>query len=186
VAENHLLQEQLREQALRDPLTGLHNRRYLFEVGPGTLELARRQRCQLAVVLLDLDHFKLLNDTYGHQAGDTVLQRFAALLVEALRKSDIVCRHGGEEFVALMPDIDANGAQAMLTRLLEAYEADPPEHGRRRLPRCTFSAGIALFPRHGSTLEQLLSRADRALYRAKQQGRSRIEQVPGTTFSTLN
>lgn len=186
IAENHLLHAQLREQALRDPLTGLHNRRYLFEVGPGMLERARRNGTVLAVVLLDLDHFKLLNDTYGHQAGDTVLQRFGRLLVEALRKSDTVCRHGGEEFVALMPDIDANGAQAMLTRLLEAYEADPPEHGRRRLPRCTFSAGIALFPRHGSTLEQLLSRADRALYRAKQRGRSRIEQAPGSMFSTLS
>jgi diguanylate cyclase (GGDEF)-like protein len=185
IAENRSLQAQLREQALRDPLTGLHNRRYLFEVAPGLLERARRQGSLLAVVLLDLDHFKLLNDTYGHQAGDLVLQRFAALLAEALRKSDIVCRHGGEEFVALLPDIDAQGAEAMLERLLLTYQAEPHEHGRRRLPRCTFSAGIALFPDHGSTLEQLLSRADRALYRAKQQGRSRIEQVLTTGFSTL-
>jgi diguanylate cyclase (GGDEF)-like protein len=186
IAEIESLQAQLREQALRDPLTGLHNRRYLFEVGPGLLEMARRRRTRVAVVLLDLDHFKLLNDTYGHQAGDTVLQRFGGLLAQALRKSDVVCRHGGEEFVALMPEIDGDGAQAMLARLLEAYEDDPPEPGRRRLPRCTFSAGIALFPRHGGTLEQLLSRADRALYRAKQRGRSRIEQVPASRFSTLS
>jgi diguanylate cyclase (GGDEF)-like protein len=115
-----------------------------------------------------------------------VLQRFGSLLAQALRRSDVVCRHGGEEFVALMPEIDGDGAQAMLARLLEAYEDDPPEPGRRRLPRCTFSAGIALFPRHGGTLEQLLSRADRALYRAKQRGRSRIEQVPASRFSTLS
>jgi len=185
VAENEALQAQLREQALRDPLTGLHNRRYLFEVGPGLLELQRRQGKTLAVVLVDLDHFKLLNDTYGHAAGDAVLQRFAALLAAALRRSDVACRHGGEEFVALMPDIDASGAQAMLDRLLEAYGDEAQGHGRRRLPRCTFSAGIAHFPRHGNTLEQLLSRADRALYRAKQQGRARVEQAPGTGFAAL-
>jgi diguanylate cyclase (GGDEF)-like protein len=116
-----------------------------------------------------------------------VLQRFGSLLAQALRRSDVVCRHGGEEFVALMPEIDGDGAQAMLARLLlEVYEDDPSESGRRRLPRCTFSAGIALFPRHGSTLEQLLSRADRALYRAQQQGRSRIEQVLASKFSTLS
>jgi diguanylate cyclase (GGDEF)-like protein len=179
------LHEQLREQALNDPLTGLHNRRYLFEVAPGALDLARRQAKPLCVVLLDLDHFKLLNDTYGHQAGDLVLTRFATLLRQMLRASDIVCRHGGEEFVVVMPDIDAEGAQAMLTRLLAALQTLPPEPGRRRTPNASFSAGIALFPRHGNTLEQLLSRADRALYAAKHQGRARIEQAPRTGFGTL-
>lgn len=185
IAENETLHARLREQALRDPLTGLHNRRYLFEVGPGLLELVRRQGSPLAVVLVDLDHFKLLNDTYGHGAGDAVLQRFAALFAAALRKSDVISRHGGEEFVALLPDIDGPGAQAMLDRLLEAYQNEVHEHGRKRLPRCTFSAGIAVFPRHGSTLEQLLSRADRALYRAKQNGRARVEAVPGSAFGAL-
>jgi diguanylate cyclase (GGDEF)-like protein len=101
------------------------------------------------------------------------------------RRSDVVCRHGGEEFVAVMPDIDGAGAETMLGRLLEAYQAQPQEVGRRRLPSCSFSAGIALFPRHGHTLEQLLSRADRALYSAKHQGRARIEQAPATGFSTF-
>jgi diguanylate cyclase (GGDEF)-like protein len=185
VAETEMLHTQLREQALRDPLTGLHNRRYLFEFGPSLLELCRRQGSTACVVLLDLDHFKLLNDTYGHHAGDAVLQRFATLLQQMFRRSDVVCRHGGEEFVAVMPDIDGEGAEAMLTRLLDAYQSQPQELGRRRLPSCSFSAGIALFPRHGSTLEQLLSRADRALYAAKHHGRARIEQVPMTGFSTL-
>jgi diguanylate cyclase (GGDEF)-like protein len=185
VAQTEQLHEQLREQALNDPLTGLHNRRYLFEVAPGLLDLARRQGKPLCVVLLDLDHFKLLNDTYGHQAGDLVLQRFANLLRQMLRSSDVVCRHGGEEFVAVMPDIDGTGAQQMLTRLLTALQTLPPEPGRRRTPNASFSAGIALFPRHGNTLEQLLSRADRALYAAKHQGRARIEQAPRTGFGTL-
>jgi diguanylate cyclase (GGDEF)-like protein len=186
VVETEMLHAQLREQALRDPLTGLHNRRYLFEFGPGLLELCRRQSSTACVVLLDLDHFKLLNDTYGHHAGDAVLKRFSTLLQQMFRRSDVVCRHGGEEFVAVMPDIDSAGAQTMLTRLLEAYQAQPQEVGRRRLPSCSFSAGIALFPRHGNTLEQLLSRADRALYSAKHQGRARIEQVAATGFSTLS
>jgi diguanylate cyclase (GGDEF)-like protein len=186
VQEVEMLHARLREQALRDPLTGLHNRRYLFEMAPGLLDLARRQSSPLCVVLIDLDHFKLLNDTYGHHAGDAVLQRFATLLAQMLRRSDVVCRHGGEEFVAVMPDIDANGAQTMLTRLLEAYQAQQQDLGRRRLPSCSFSAGIAVFPTHGSSLEQLLSRADRALYSAKARGRARIEQMPMTDFGTLS
>ncbi len=186
VLETEMLHARLREQALRDPLTGLHNRRYLFEMAPGLLDLARRQSSPLCVVLVDLDHFKLLNDTYGHHAGDAVLQRFATLLAQMLRRSDVVCRHGGEEFVAVMPDIDADGAQAMLTRLLEAYQAQQQDLGRRRLPSCSFSAGIAVFPTHGSSLEQLLSRADRALYSAKARGRARIEQMPMTDFGTFS
>jgi diguanylate cyclase (GGDEF)-like protein len=185
IAETEMLHAKLREQALNDPLTGLHNRRYLFEVAPGLLDLARRQGKPLCVVLIDLDHFKLLNDTYGHQAGDLVLQRFATLLRQMLRRSDVVCRHGGEEFVAVMPDLDGDGASAMLSRLLEAFQALPPAPGRRRTPNGSFSAGIALFPRHGSTLEQLLSRADRALYAAKNRGRARIEQAPRTGFGSL-
>jgi len=186
MAETEMLHNKLREQALNDPLTGLHNRRYLFEVAPGLLDLSRRQQKTLCVVLIDLDHFKLLNDTYGHQAGDLVLQRFATLLRQMLRRSDVVCRHGGEEFVAVMPELDGDGAQAMLTRLLQAFQSLPPEPGRRRTPNASFSAGIALFPRHGSTLEQLLSRADRALYAAKNQGRARIEMAPRTGFGTFS
>ena len=185
MTETERLHTQLREQALRDPLTGLHNRRYLFEVAPGLLERARRQGTPLCVVLLDLDHFKLLNDTCGHAAGDLVLQRFAQLLTETLRKSDVVCRHGGEEFVAVLPDLQADEAQAAITRLLDSFTALQLALGRRRLPRGSFSAGIALFPHHGSTLEQLLSRADRALYSAKNQGRARIEQAPRSGFATL-
>jgi diguanylate cyclase (GGDEF)-like protein len=187
VAQTERLHAQLREQALRDPLTGLHNRRYLFETAPAMLELARRQGQVLAVVLIDLDHFKLINDTYGHAAGDAVLQRFGSLLGATLRRSDLVCRHGGEEFVALMPETDGDAAQALLSRLLDAFQELPPDTapGRRRLPGASFSAGVVLFPRHGHTLEQLLSRADRALYAAKHQGRARIEQAPRTGFGSL-
>lgn len=138
----------------------------------------------LCVVLLDLDHFKLLNDTDGHQAGNLVLTRFATLLRRMLHASDVMCRHGGEEFVPVMPDIDGEGAQAMLARLLTALQPLPPEPGRRRTPNASFSAGSALFPRHGHTLEQLLSRADRASYAAKNHGRARIEQALRTGLGT--
>ncbi len=186
IDETAMLHAQLSEQALRDPLTGLHNRRYLFEVAPGMLELARRQNSPLCVVLLDLDHFKLLNDTFGHAAGDQVLQRFAKLLSEMLRRSDVVSRHGGEEFVAVMPDIDAEGAQAKIEQLLLAFQNAPNDTGRKRMPRGSFSAGIAVFPKHGSSLEQLLLRADRGLYAAKHQGRARVELAPKTGFGSLS
>ncbi len=185
IVETELLHLKVRELALRDPLTGLHNRRHLFASAPGLLELARRQGSPLCVVLMDLDHFKLLNDTYGHDSGDRVLQCFSKLLTETLRRSDIVVRHGGEEFVAVMPDIDAEGAQVMVERLLSAFQDEQVETGRRRLPRGSFSAGIAVFPRHGQTLEQLLTRADRGLYTAKHHGRARIEMAPPTGFGTL-
>ncbi len=186
IAQTELLHAQLREQALRDALTGLHNRRYLFEMAPGLLELARRQGGSLAVVLLDLDHFKLINDTHGHGAGDAVLQRFAALLQQHLRRGDVVCRYGGEEFVAVMPDIDAAGAEALLNRLLEACQQVPHDAGRRRLPRASFSAGVSLFPADGHTLELLLSRADRALYAAKHQGRARVERARSSGFTSFS
>jgi diguanylate cyclase (GGDEF)-like protein len=185
ITETEQLHQALREQALHDPLTGLHNRRYLYEAGPGLLELAHRQQRIACVALIDLDHFKLLNDTYGHRAGDQVLKRFATLLKHTMRRSDVLCRYGGEEFVAVMPEIDADGAQAMLARLLEALQTMPPEPGRRRVPNGSFSAGIAVFPRHGNTLEKLLHRADKALYTAKHQGRARIEQVPATGYGTF-
>jgi diguanylate cyclase (GGDEF)-like protein len=185
IAATEALQHQLREQALRDPLTSLHNRRYLFEVAPRHLELAQRRDESLCVVLLDLDRFKALNDNFGHDAGDAMLKAFASLLEQSLRRTDIVCRHGGEEFVVVMPDISLAGAEAMLERLLDAYQQMRVSTPRQMLPPSSFSAGIAVFPAHGETLDQLLSRADRALYQAKEGGRARIEAAQTTNWSTL-
>jgi diguanylate cyclase (GGDEF)-like protein len=185
-AATDALQQQLREQALRDPLTGLHNRRYLFEVAPRHLELAQRRGENLCVVLLDLDRFKALNDSYGHDAGDAMLKAFASLLQQSLRRSDVVCRHGGEEFVVVMPDISLVGADTMLERLLVAYQQVRVSTPRHVLPPSSFSAGIATFPAHGQTLDQLLSRADRALYQAKEAGRARIQTAQTTGWSSLH
>jgi diguanylate cyclase (GGDEF)-like protein len=183
--ETQRLHAQLSEQALRDPLTGLHNRRYLFEVVPGMLELARRHDSPLCVVLLDLDHFKLLNDTFGHAAGDEVLTRFASLLISTLRGSDIVSRHGGEEFVAVLPDMSAEDTKARIEQLLNVFQVPTPQPGSKRVPRTSFSAGIAVFPQHGSSLEHLLLRADKALYAAKNLGRSRVEVASTSGFGAL-
>jgi diguanylate cyclase (GGDEF)-like protein len=185
VAETELLHAQLREQVLRDALTGLYNRRYLFEVGPGLLELARRNGQTLAVALLDLDHFKSLNDTYGHAAGDAMLQRFATLLQSQLRRSDVLCRYGGEEFVVVMPDVDLDAAATTITRVLEEFHAEHLEFRRQRLNGGTFSAGVAVFPSNGNQLEQLLGRADKALYRAKAAGRARVEHARNTGFAAF-
>jgi diguanylate cyclase (GGDEF)-like protein len=186
IAEIESLHAQLKEQALRDPLTGLHNRRYLFEVAPRMLSQAARREASLCVVVLDLDRFKTLNDNFGHQAGDEVLRAFARLLTDELRGGDVICRHGGEEFVIVMPDIHLVDADALLSRLLQRYAALRLVTPKHHLPALSFSAGIAVFPGHGNTLELLLSRADRALYAAKDAGRSRIEVAQLTGFSTLN
>ena len=106
IAEAEALQEQLREQAVRDPLTGLYNRRFLAETSVARIELARRQGTAIAIVLIDIDHFKQINDLHGHGRGDEVLQHFAALLRDRMRRSDIICRFGGEEFLLLVDNCD--------------------------------------------------------------------------------
>lgn len=172
IEEARVLQEQLHEQAVRDPLTGLHNRRYLYEVASGRLELARRQQATIAIALLDIDLFKRLNDTYGHEAGDQVLQRFAGLLRERLRRSDVICRFGGEEFVLLAADAGREQALAVLADLLREFAAQQVDTDRGPITGVTFSAGVALFPEDGADLDSLLKLADARLYRAKDAGRA--------------
>jgi diguanylate cyclase (GGDEF)-like protein len=184
IAETELLHAKLREQALRDALTGLHNRRYLFEVAPGLIELARRQGTALAFVLLDIDHFKALNDVFGHGGGDAVLQGLAQLLGQHLRRSDVLARMGGEEFVIVMPDVDTEAAVASAERLLELFRNLRVPYRSKELPRCTFSAGVAAFPEHGDSLEQLVRVSDKAMYAAKAGGRARVMRAT-SGFMTL-
>lgn len=184
IAETEALHARLREQAVRDPLTGLHNRRYLFEAGPGLIELARRQGKELSLVLLDLDHFKLVNDTLGHAAGDQMLCDFSQLLAAHVRRSDLLCRIGGEEFVIVMPDVELSAAIQSTRRLLDAFRALPMRHRGQKMPCASFSGGVAMFPEHGDTIERLLGLADKALYAAKESGRGRVEPVT-SAFSTF-
>ncbi|HEU4321938.1 MAG TPA: diguanylate cyclase [Roseiflexaceae bacterium] len=174
---NIQLRDELRRQALHDPLTGLYNRRYLDVIFPRELERVAGAGLPLSVVMADIDHFKQINDSLGHAAGDRVLKAVGAVLRAQVRGGDVVCRTGGEEFVLLLPGADQEAAAARAEQLRAAIAAltitDPP------LPQVTISLGVASFPRHGKTPADLLAVADAALYRAKAAGRDRVVMGEG-------
>ena len=168
------LQAQLAVEALHDPLTQLYNRRYLDSVVPGLIGSAERRSAPLAVALVDLDHFKLVNDRHGHPAGDGVLRELGRVLPMAIRPADIVCRYGGEEFCVVLPDADAVGAEKVLASIAARLRDLRLEWNGTMLGGFTFSAGVAVLGEHGATFGELLAAADRALYRAKDAGRNRV------------
>ncbi len=179
------LRERLLEQAIRDPLTGLYNRRFLTETLERELARARRTRLQLAVVLLDVDHFKQVNDTSGHRAGDQLLRALAGLLLEQTRREDLVCRYGGEEFVVLMPGAAPESALARAEGWRAAVEALRLSYEGRAV-RVTISAGVASCPQDGEDEDALLRAADEALYRAKAGGRNRVVASAAPASSQLD
>jgi len=167
-------ERKLQEQAISDPLTGLYNRRYLSEFLPRELVRSRRNATPVAVMLIDLDHFKRINDSFGHEAGDIVLKAIAALLKGKVRGSDIACRYGGEEFALILPEtgLDAAVRRAEVIRLAIARLGF--SHAGMPLGKITTSLGIALFPDHGEDTDALLRVSDMALYAAKGAGRNRV------------
>ena len=171
---NLRLQETLRTQSIRDPLTGLFNRRYLEVSVERELLRATRRSLPLAILMIDVDHFKSFNDTHGHEAGDAVLAQFAEVLKHATRLEDIVCRHGGEEFVVLLQEADEQIAHKRAEQVRLAVSQMTVTHRDVQLPRITASIGVAIFPRDGRTQQDLLRRADNALYLAKKGGRNRV------------
>lgn len=174
---NIRLREALREQATRDPLTGLFNRRYLDETLPRELHACLRDDQPLALAILDIDHFKQYNDTWGHEAGDLVLIEVSRILSEHLRASDIACRYGGEELLAVMPRAELHEARERISRIANLVRNAEVHIHDRPLPAVTFSAGIAISPLHGENAETLLRAADQALYAAKQAGRDKVFSV---------
>ncbi|WP_157432799.1 MULTISPECIES: GGDEF domain-containing protein [unclassified Actinoplanes] len=154
---------QVRDLARSDELTGLPNRRAWNDELPRALERARRDHQPVVVAIVDLDHFKRFNDTYGHPAGDRLLKAASAAWHETLRKADLLARYGGEEFVVLLPGSDAAHGHGALSRMLAATPQGQ-----------TFSAGLAVWDGQ-ETSDELLQRADQALYLAKERGRNRIE-----------
>lgn len=168
------LRKTLQDQATSDPLTGLFNRRYLEDTLPRELHHAQRRDSPLCVVMLDLDHFKRFNDTFGHEAGDLMLRESSRVLRESLRKSDIACRYGGEEFALVLPDSSVANAYQRLEQIRIQFEALEVRHQGQLLAAMTFSAGIAAAPEHSWAPEELLRAADAALYAAKQAGRNCI------------
>lgn len=167
------LELQLEEQAHLDPLTGIANRRRLEDQGRLEVERANRFGRALSLMILDLDHFKGVNDRFGHPFGDRVLRHLAGLGSENLRQTDLFARVGGEEFVVLLPETPANAAAALGERLRAALRDQPLHQGEMAVP-VTISIGIAAYGPANPTLEQMLEAADRALYVAKAEGRDRV------------
>jgi diguanylate cyclase (GGDEF)-like protein/PAS domain S-box-containing protein len=165
------LRETLREQSIRDPLTRLFNRRFLEEALERELQLAGRKKQSIAVLFLDLDHFKRFNDTFGHDAGDIVLQSLADLFRNFFRATDICCRYGGEEFAIILPESTSQDAAIRADALRSEVKSLRLQYKKQSLGQLTLSVGVAAFPEHGSTSEELLKLADQCLYQSKARGR---------------
>jgi len=179
ITERKQLQETLQEQAIHDPLTGLFNRRYLDETLPRELSRCQRSNELLVVAMLDLDHFKRFNDTYGHEAGDTVLRAVGDLLGKSLRAGDLPCRYGGEEFTLILHGSTLEDAELRLEGLRRAVRQTGMFYRGGELPAITVSIGVTAAEATEMDATALLSRADAALYQAKAQGRNRVVAVAG-------
>jgi diguanylate cyclase (GGDEF)-like protein len=173
LAEIKLLQAELHERSLRDPLTGLYNRRFLQETLPREFARLERMKHPLGMIMADIDHFKLVDDTYGHDAGDLVLKELRKIIIADIRANDIACRYGGEEFVIVMPDADLQICQQRAEEIRAQFDALFVTYNNHRIHN-TISLGVAAYPLHGLTGEVVLNCADQALYKAKQAGRNRV------------
>jgi diguanylate cyclase (GGDEF)-like protein/PAS domain S-box-containing protein len=171
---NLKLRESLRAQSICDPLTGLFNRRYMEETLEREFSRANRNKTSVAIVMVDLDHFKRFNDTFGHQAGDALLRALGDLLKRNTRSQDIACRYGGEEFALVLTDSTLEGAFKRAEILRQQVKLLSVEYDGQLLGAVSVSMGVALFPDHGSTMGEVLRASDQALYAAKREGRDRV------------
>lgn len=168
----------LEERSIRDGLTGLFNHRYFYETLHRDYQLAERNNADLSIILLDLDHFKSINDTYGHPCGDYILKETAVLLSGIVRRTDLVARYGGEEFAILLSNTDLAGARVTAEHVRHGIEKHVFQQGTAAI-RITASLGLAARHAHRtSSPEELVNGADKALYRAKSSGRNRTAVVP--------
>jgi diguanylate cyclase (GGDEF)-like protein len=171
---NLQLREELHAQSIRDPLTGLFNRRYLEESLKQLLHFARRKKQPLGMIMLDVDYFKRFNDTYGHDAGDLVLQKIAAYLQNNIRGSDIACRYGGEEMIIILPEASLENTRQRAEQLRAGIKGLKIRHNNQSLDKITVSLGVSAYPENGNSSQELFEAADSALYQAKAQGRDRV------------
>ena len=177
--EINRLQEQLREQAHRDPLTGQYNRRYLDATLQRELLRCAREGHPLSLLMVDIDHFKAINDTHGHPVGDEVLRQMGLILATHARSHDVVCRYGGEEFLLMLPQLPLTQALLRAEQLRRAVSGHTflTDAGEVAV---TLSVGVACYPDHGHTVDELLRNTDHALYQAKREGRNRVIQGTST------
>lgn len=171
---NLRLRESLRTQSIRDPLTGLYNRRYMEESLEREMSRANRNKKSLALIMMDIDHFKRFNDTFGHQAGDSLLRALGDFLKKRTRGQDIACRWGGEEFALVLSDASLDSALQRAEILREEIKQLDVQHAGQVLGTISLSMGVALFPDDGMTVSEILRVADQALYQAKREGRDRV------------
>ncbi len=169
-----LSEAKLRDQSIRDYLTGLFNRRYLDETLDREIRRAERGAFPVGIIMLDVDYFKRLNDKFGHSAGDIVLHEIGVLLKAKIRVADIICRYGGEEFVVVMPEAPAYITELRAEGIREEVSKLDLQFNNQNLGKITISAGVAVFPNHGTTAEAVMRSADSALYTAKNSGRNRV------------
>jgi diguanylate cyclase (GGDEF)-like protein len=171
---NLKLRETLHSQSVRDPLTGLFNRRYMEESLDREVYRAKRSDRPLGIIMLDLDHFKEFNDTFGHEAGDVLLRELGSFLQRHIRRQDIACRYGGEEFTLILPEASLEVTRERAEQLLKRIEQLQVDYQGQVLGTLSVSAGVAALPDQGSNSEAVLRAADGALYQAKAQGRNRV------------
>ncbi len=185
---NVRLREALREQSIIDPLTGLYNRRFMEETLKRELARAQRSQQPLSVIMFDIDHFKRVNDTFGHGAGDAVLGSVAAAAKATIRSADTICRYGGEEMIVLMPACAEAMAAERAEMIRQAIQNLRIEHDGRVIPQVTASFGVASHPTFGPDGRALVSAADAALYLAKQHGRNNVQAAawPGGVHEVLH
>jgi len=171
---NLKLRETLRQQSIRDSLTDLFNRRYMEETLERELSRAARSQKPVGIIMLDVDHFKHINDTNGHHIGDSVLRQLGHFLKEHTRGSDIACRFGGEEFILILPEASLEQTRLCAERYLQEFRTLPMQHNGQMITSPTLSLGVAAYPDNGSTSDEVLRAADAALYSAKHEGRDRV------------
>jgi|GEM_PF-573570 len=175
---NIKLREKLESQSIRDPLTGLFNRRYMEESLDREIQRCDRKHQPLGIIMLDVDHFKRFNDTFGHEAGDSVLQELGQFIQKYVRGSDIACRYGGEEFLLILPEGSLDITSKRAEQLREGIKHLHLKYRNEPLGQITFSLGVASFPEHGLTGQDVIREADAALYRAKREGRDAVRLAP--------
>jgi diguanylate cyclase (GGDEF)-like protein/PAS domain S-box-containing protein len=171
---NLKLRQRLQNQSIRDPLTDLYNRRYLEETLEREFHRAERNQQTVGIIMVDIDHFKQFNDQFGHEAGDVVLQTLGHFLNEYIRKGDIACRYGGEEFTLILPGAPKEVVEKRAELIRTKIKSVMIEYHHQHLGPITLSIGVATFPQHGKQFEQVLRAADAALYQAKNQGRDKV------------